>query len=199
MSDLHLTVGDDMSLTVKFNDSAGNPVNDAAAVYTLNVRARPNDSGVLFAATASQSAPGVAQIAVSRALVSGYTAPAVWAYDVKVTQTGGSVTTLDKGKFYLDESGLPDSTTGDVIVSGPAGPPGPTGPQGPGGGEYFVFTQSTPASTWGPIAHNFGRPPVVARVLDSSNELNEGVITDINNNTAQLDFSAAFAGTAYLE
>lgn len=70
----------------------------------------------------------------------------------------------------------------------------------PGGGTAaalsYVHNQGVAAATW-TIAHNLGWFPNVL-VIDSGLSVVEGEITQISENTLRLQFSAAFAGTAYL-
>jgi hypothetical protein len=82
---------------------------------------------------------------------------------------------------------------------GATGAPGATGAMGlPGlAGGVVVFTQSTPSASW-TINHNLGFIPEVV-VLDSANDMVEGDIDYVNNDTLILTFSAAFAGTAYVQ
>ena len=60
----------------------------------------------------------------------------------------------------------------------------------------FVFTQNAPATTWN-IQHNLGKFPSVS-VINFNNVLINGEVIYIDNNNIQLNFSAAFAGKAYL-
>ena len=60
----------------------------------------------------------------------------------------------------------------------------------------FVFTQGVPATTWN-IPHNLGKFPSVS-VVNNNDLLMNGEITYIDNNNITCNFSAAFAGKAYL-
>jgi len=60
----------------------------------------------------------------------------------------------------------------------------------------FVFTQGVPATTWN-IQHNLGKFPSVS-VVNNNDLLMNGEITYIDNNNITCNFSAAFAGKAYL-
>ena len=60
----------------------------------------------------------------------------------------------------------------------------------------FVFTQGVPATTWN-IQHNLGKFPSVS-VINNNNVVINGEVTYIDNNNVQLNFSAGFAGKAYL-
>ena len=64
------------------------------------------------------------------------------------------------------------------------------------GAPTFVFTQNAPATTWN-IQHNLGKFPSVS-VINFNNVLINGEVIYIDNNNIQLNFSAAFAGKAYL-
>lgn len=77
------------------------------------------------------------------------------------------------------------------IPQGPQGIPGPPGP-----GKTFVFLQPVAASEW-VIKHNLGRFPSVT-VVDSAGNTAVGAYSYINDNIVVLDFSAPFAGAAYL-
>jgi len=60
----------------------------------------------------------------------------------------------------------------------------------------FEFTQGVPAVTWN-IQHNLGKFPSVS-VVNNNNIVINGEITYIDNNNLTCNFSAAFAGKAYL-
>jgi hypothetical protein len=60
----------------------------------------------------------------------------------------------------------------------------------------FVFTQGVPATVWN-IQHNLGKFPSVS-VVNNNDLLMNGEITYIDNNNITCNFSAAFAGKAYL-
>lgn len=73
--------------------------------------------------------------------------------------------------------------------------------QGGGGGgggsdKYFLFTQSSPSTTWS-INHNLAKNPSVT-VVDSAFTWCIGDIDYIDTNNLTVSFSAAFAGYAYL-
>lgn len=93
-------------------------------------------------------------------------------------------------------------TEGAQGAAGPAGPPGPQGPQGPpgsgggGGGGTFTWDQATPSVLW-TVVHNLGFFPNVT-VVDSAKSTVVGHVTYIDSNTLQIEFTAAFAGQAFL-
>lgn len=60
----------------------------------------------------------------------------------------------------------------------------------------FVFTQGVPAVQW-TVQHNLNKFPSVS-VVNNNNIVINGEVTYIDTNNVQLDFSAAFAGKAYL-
>lgn len=60
----------------------------------------------------------------------------------------------------------------------------------------YFHEQNIPAQVW-TIEHNLGKYPSV-NVLDSSGSEIIGDIQYLNSNTVQLNFSAAFSGTATL-
>jgi hypothetical protein len=60
----------------------------------------------------------------------------------------------------------------------------------------FIFTQAVPATTW-TITHNLEKFPSVS-VVNNNNILINGEVTYIDNNNVELNFSAGFAGKAYL-
>jgi hypothetical protein len=64
------------------------------------------------------------------------------------------------------------------------------------GAPTFVFTQGAPATVWN-IQHNLGKFPSVS-VVNNNDLLMNGEITYIDNNNITCNFSAAFAGKAYL-
>jgi hypothetical protein len=86
-------------------------------------------------------------------------------------------------------------------MQGPAGIPGEQGVQGEQGipgvsGASFVFDQMVAAAIWS-IQHNLNRYPSVT-VVDSSGATVEGAVDYDDANSLTISFSAAFAGTAYL-
>ena len=64
------------------------------------------------------------------------------------------------------------------------------------GAPTFIFNQGVPALTWN-IQHNLGKFPSIT-VIDTGNTVVNGEYTYVDNNNVTLKFSAAFAGTAYL-
>jgi len=60
----------------------------------------------------------------------------------------------------------------------------------------YIFTQATPSSIW-TIAHSLEKFPSIT-VVDSSNNVVVGFSTYDNSNQITLEFSAPFAGKAYL-
>jgi len=64
------------------------------------------------------------------------------------------------------------------------------------GAPTFVFNQNTVATTWN-IQHNLGKFPSIT-VIDTGDTVVAGEYTYIDNNNVQLNFSAGFAGKAYL-
>ena len=64
------------------------------------------------------------------------------------------------------------------------------------GGTTFEFDQVVPATTWN-ITHNLGKFPSIT-VIDTGDTVVTGEYIYINNNQVTLNFSAAFAGKAYL-
>lgn len=71
------------------------------------------------------------------------------------------------------------------------------GPQGPPGqADTYVHTQISPTINW-TIDHDLGKYPSVT-IVDSAGSTIVGEVTYINNNQVLVSFTAAFAGTAYL-
>ena len=64
------------------------------------------------------------------------------------------------------------------------------------GAPTFQFTQGVPATTWN-IQHNLSKFPSIT-VIDTGNTVVNGEYTYTDNNNVVLNFSAAFAGKAYL-
>jgi hypothetical protein len=60
----------------------------------------------------------------------------------------------------------------------------------------YIFTQAIPSSIW-TIAHSLEKFPSIT-VVDSSNNVVVGFSTYDSNNQITLEFSAPFAGKAYL-
>lgn len=82
----------------------------------------------------------------------------------------------------------------EMVEQGPQGLRGPAGPPGSAGG--VSYNQSIPAATW-VINHGLNRYPAVV-TRDSTGEVIVGNVTYIDLNNAQVDFSAATGGSAYL-
>jgi hypothetical protein len=64
------------------------------------------------------------------------------------------------------------------------------------GDSSFTYTQGVAETTWN-IQHNMGKFPSIT-VIDTANTVVTGQYTYIDNNNVTLNFSAAFAGKAYL-
>ena len=64
------------------------------------------------------------------------------------------------------------------------------------GDSSFVYAQAVAEDTWN-IQHNMGKFPSIT-VIDTANTVVTGQYTYIDNNNVTLNFSAAFAGKAYL-
>jgi len=60
----------------------------------------------------------------------------------------------------------------------------------------FIFSQVAPATTWN-ITHNLGKFPSIT-VIDTGNTVVQGEYTYTDDDNIKLQFSAAFAGKAYL-
>lgn len=60
----------------------------------------------------------------------------------------------------------------------------------------FEHYQAVPSATWA-ITHNMDKKPSVT-VLDSGGDENFGNVIYVDNNSIQINFSAAFSGYAYL-
>ena len=94
-------------------------------------------------------------------------------YTLNLTNIGGNGN-LDLNKFY------------DFAVFTLSSQHAPT----------FVFTQVQPATVWN-VQHNLNNFPSIT-VIDNAGTVVSGEYTYIDNNNVTLTFSAAFAGTAYL-
>ena len=66
----------------------------------------------------------------------------------------------------------------------------------PPAADTFVFTQNAPATTWN-IAHTLNKLPSVM-VVDTGNTVVQGQVTYIDNSNITINFTAGFAGKAYL-
>ncbi len=66
----------------------------------------------------------------------------------------------------------------------------------PPAADTFVFTQNAPATTWA-IAHTLNKLPSVM-VVDTGNTVVQGQVTYIDNSNITINFTAGFAGKAYL-
>lgn len=66
----------------------------------------------------------------------------------------------------------------------------------PASNKTFVFTQAVPGTVWD-ITHNLDKFPSVS-VVNNNNIVINGEVTYIDKDNVQLNFSAGFAGKAYL-
>lgn len=152
----------------------GGSGNSAATYVTLEPELSLPNSAVL------QGEPGVVDIINNTSTVEIDIA----AGGISTTKLADDSVTIPK----IDASGTADDTTflrGDgqwVAISG--------------GDLHFVFTQSTAASSW-TIVHNLNKFPSVTIEDTGGNDI-EGEIVYDNSNQITLNFSSAFAGTAYL-
>ncbi len=102
----------------------------------------------------------------------------------------------------LVETVLPSSPL--EVELGVPGPPGPMGPPGQPGdtgapglsGANYVHQQMVPAAIW-LVQHNLNRFPSVT-VVDSAGTVVIGVVTYATSDSVNIEFSAAFSGSAYL-
>ena len=85
------------------------------------------------------------------------------------------------------------TTVVEIATEGPQGPPG-TG--GGGGTSAYVFTQSTPSTTW-TINHNLGFRPSV-ELLDTGSQEIDGQIAHPSVNQTVVTLNPATAGLARL-
>lgn len=123
---------------------------------------------------------------------------------VTVTQKKNVSTVVEPADQVLEvhDPGVagPQGLVGPQGAQGPAGPQGAQGPQGPQGDPSgpvsFTHSQYSASATW-TITHNMGYKPNVT-VSDSAGTIIEGEIAYPTSNTIVLNFSSAFAGTAYL-
>ena len=105
--------------------------------------------------------------------VNSYTVSAAGFYTLNLTNIGGSGNLTDK--LFYDFAAFTLSSQGSPTIE---------------------FNQVVPATTW-TITHNLGKFPSIT-VIDSGNTVVNGEYTYIDNNKIVLEFSAAFAGKAYL-
>ena len=105
--------------------------------------------------------------------VNSYTVSAAGFYTLNLTNIGGNGNLTDK--LFYDFAAFTLSSQGSPTIE---------------------FNQVVPATTW-TITHNLGKFPSIT-VIDSGNTVVNGEYTYIDNNKIVLEFSAAFAGKAYL-
>jgi hypothetical protein len=113
----------------------------------------------------------------------------------------------DPARFANNQPGQIVNTNEDIGVKGLPGDPGPKGDQGvpgtkgdqgiPGSqGATYPFSQPVASTLW-VIDHSLGKFPSVS-VIDSTGRKVRSAVSYTNANQIILTFSAAFAGTAYL-
>ena len=103
---------------------------------------------------------------------------------------GGPQTVLE-----INESRLDLLTIGVQGLSGVDGTDGIDGVDGVDGDLNYVHNQIAAASVWN-VVHNLGKYPSIT-VIDTANTEVEGDVNYIDQNTAQLTFSAPFSGKAH--
>ena len=97
-----------------------------------------------------------------------------------------------RGREIVPTFGIPQKSLVEAVSNFSS-----SGSSGGGGNRgTYIYTQTTPISTW-TITHNLGQLPSVT-VVDSSGSVVIGDTAYIDRNTIQISFSAAFAGMAYL-
>lgn len=104
-----------------------------------------------------------------------------------------------KGYVGLDGPPGPAGPQGATGPAGPQGDPGPQGIQGPqglAGDSTHVHTQAIPEAVW-QVNHGMGKFPSVT-VVDSAGTEVVGVVTYVDTMSLTIEFSAGFAGNAYL-
>ena len=105
--------------------------------------------------------------------VNSYTVSAAGFYTLNLTNIGGNGNLTDK--LFYDFAAFTLSSQGSPTIE---------------------FNQVVPATTWN-IQHNLGKFPSIT-VIDSGDTVVTGEYTYTDNNNVVLNFSAAFAGKAYL-
>lgn len=105
---------------------------------------------------------------------------------VNVTAVNNTVT-VTEGDAGTTVVTVPQTSTVTAIT---------VGPQGPAGSGAFVYTQSTPATTW-TINHNMGFKPAV-ELLDSGSQEIDGDVTHVSVNQTVVTLTPATAGVARL-
>lgn len=101
--DLAMIRGDQMEYLINFDDENGNPIDDAEATYRMTAKINVSDADPgVFSATALQSSPGTATIIVDPADTAALPI-GTWPlfYDIRVTETGGRVTTIQRGTLTV--------------------------------------------------------------------------------------------------
>ena|SRR5688572_16426112 len=111
------------------------------------------------------------------------------------------VTINGQQSAFMEVTGLgltgPEGPQGIQGEVGPEGPQGPQGEPGPGGSDaFYEHSQMIAAATWN-ITHNLNKYPSVTIVTSAGDEV-EGDVSYPTINSVQLNFSASFAGKAYL-
>jgi len=94
-----------------------------------------------------------------------------------------------------DEAAISVDTGTDATINVAIGAPGPQGDIGPAGGESYLHTQSSPASTW-TVNHNLGTRPAV-EVRDTGGNEILAAVTHMSANQVLISFVSAKTGTAF--
>jgi len=73
-------------------------------------------------------------------------------------------------------------------------------PGGGSGGGTVTFTQSTPVTVWGPIAHNLGYRPAAVSVfsLDFGTQYDEFTVQHLDVNTLRISMDVSATGVALI-
>ena len=97
-----------------------------------------------------------------------------------------------------DDAAITVATSTEASITVAIGAPGLQGPRGdigPAGGESYLHTQASPASTW-TVNHNLGTRPAVEVRDTGGNEILAGV-THASANQVLISFVSAKTGTAF--
>lgn len=103
-TNLIMTRGDTGVFKATFTDDATPPVpvDDVGATYRMTIKRYVADADPGIASvTALQSSPGIALLTIPPSATASLKCPAVLTYDIQVTETGGRVSTIASGKFFV--------------------------------------------------------------------------------------------------
>lgn len=93
--------GDSLTVQAFLRDEQEQPINDPGAVYTLQARPTPTSDELIIDVSAAQHAPGEGRCVIDPIHTESFTYDRTLHYDVQVTESDGTATTLQAGRIAV--------------------------------------------------------------------------------------------------